>query len=154
MPTLTEIIFKGVASKIDFNFLSALLANSKETRFNAPEIVSSGRFEDVANILNSESYVDFVITANSLNVSGQFVRDVFINLGLNDGEVELLFYFNLEDVGYFSLKENIDHLRKWVERFNTRYNFERYICQMDNAGDEEYYFNENGLGPLYQKLSS
>jgi hypothetical protein len=154
MTTLTEIIFKGIDSKIDFSFLSALLANSKETRFNAPEIVSSGLFEDVANVFNSESYVDFIITTNSLNISGQVVRDVFINLGLDDGEVELLFYFNLEDVGYLSFKDNIDHLRKWAEHFNSGYNFERYICQMDNAGDEEYYFNENELGPLYRKLSS
>ncbi|SMP29221.1 hypothetical protein SAMN06264346_11188 [Chryseobacterium profundimaris] len=47
---------------------------------------------------------------------------------------------------------NLDYVKIWTKEFQKNYNFEYYICQMDNANEEEYYFDSNGTGQLYDKL--
>ncbi|MGM9508120.1 hypothetical protein ACS5NO_10340 [Larkinella sp. GY13] len=153
MTTLTEIIFKGISSILNFSFLADLLIQAKDVRFHAPDVPSTKNFEKIINIFNSDNYIDLVITTDNLNINGKYIPKVFINLGRNNEEFEILFYFDLKDLRGVNLKENIDFLKDWCYTFKNQYNFTNYVCQIDNAGEEEYYFNNAGLGSLYKKIS-
>ncbi|MDQ0781254.1 hypothetical protein [Chryseobacterium sp. W4I1] len=146
---LIEVIFRGLFSALNFNFVEKILLDAKEVRFNEPEINSKKDFEEMINIINSNSYFDLVINTNLLDIKGKFIPRVFINLGRNNDEVELLFFFDLRDLGETNFKTSINYLKDWVEGFQKEYNFNYFICQPDNADQYEYYFDINGYGKLY-----
>lgn len=50
-------------------------------------------------------------------------------------------------------KMNIDYLKNWTKEFQRRYSFEYFICQIDNAAKDEYYFDSNGIAKLYKDIS-
>lgn len=41
----------------------------------------------------------------------------------------------------------------WTKELQRRYSFEYFICQIDNAAKDEYYFDSNGIGKLYKDIS-
>lgn len=153
LTTLIELIFKGGFSDINLDFLSELVLEAKEIRLNAPELSFSDEFDAIVKIFELNSYVDLVVTTDKLNIAGKIVKDVFINIGRNNNEIELLFYFDLKDLNGSANKSDIDNIKTWANSLQKKYNFIYCICQMDNAGDEEYYFDSNGIGPLYKLLS-
>lgn len=51
-------------------------------------------------------------------------------------------------------KMNIECLKKWAEKTQTKYNFQSFICQIDNAQRGEYYFDNNGIGKLYNGIDN
>lgn len=146
---LIEMIFKGVLPTLNLNFLKNLLLDAKEIRFNDPEVSGKDCFEDVLDVFHSNDYVDFVVTTDKLDINGEIVPKVFINLGLDGEKMELLFYFNLQDLNKNSLAESLDYLKNWADNFKSYYEFDQFICQMDNANEDEYYFDDQGRGPLY-----
>jgi hypothetical protein len=150
---LIEIIFRGKSLITDFSFLIRFLKSCGEVRFNFPEVTISTNYEDIIKIFKSNSYVDFVITINELDILGRIVPNVFINLGLDDGKVELLFFLDLKDLSKTGHREGIDLLKDWAYEFKTKYRFDTVVCQMDSGNSREYYFDENGFGPLYNQLS-
>ncbi|WP_265130975.1 hypothetical protein [Chryseobacterium oranimense] len=145
---LIEVIFKGLFSVIDFSFLEKILLNAKEVRLNDPEINFIKKFEETINVIHSNSYLDLVINTDFLDIKGKIIPRVFINLGRNNEEVEILFFFDLNDIKESNFKMNIDYLKSWTEEFQKKYNFEYFICQPDNADQHEYYFDANGQGKL------
>ena len=48
---------------------------------------------------------------------------------------------------------NIDYLKNWMQGFQHKYSFRYFICQMDNAGKDEYYFDSNRIGKIYDEIS-
>lgn len=150
---MVEIVFKGIFSALNFSFLRKLLTDAHEVYFNSPARNFVITFSSVIETMNFENYVDFVINTDCLHINEKVVSKVFINLGRKDEDVELLFFFDLKDINEPTQKMDIDYLKSWVEEFQKQYDFEYFICQMDNADEKEYYFNSNGLGPLYDKLS-
>ncbi len=64
-----------------------------------------------------------------------------------------MFFFDLEDLNEATQKMNIDYLKEWAEEIQKEYNFNYFICQIDNANKEEYYFDSNGIGKLYDEIS-
>lgn len=77
---------------------------------------------------------------------------MFVNIGRNDDDFDLLFYFDIKDLDGNNYKLKVDHLNTWANNFCDRHNLNYFIGQMDNANDEEYYFDSNGIGPLYDKI--
>lgn len=149
---LIEVIFKGVFSTLNFSFLGDLFIKAKEVRFNDPEIDLVKDFEKMTAIINSNDYFDLVINTDFFSVSRITVPKVFINLSRNKEEVEILFFFDLEDLRETDLKKSLDYLKKWVQEFQNKFGFEYFICQIDNANDDEYYFDIKGFGKLYNNL--
>ncbi|KMQ59943.1 hypothetical protein ACM46_16930 [Chryseobacterium angstadtii] len=147
-----EIIFKGLFSVSNFNLLKKLLLNAKEVRFNDPEINSVNGFDEVIKIINSNTYFDLVINTDHLEIKEKIVPRVFINLGRNNDEIEMLFFFDLKDLNESNFKISIDYLRDWAEEFQKKYSFKYFICQPDNADQYEYYFDINGQGSLYNNI--
>lgn len=135
------------------SFLDEILADCKEGRFNSPEAFVSSNYNEILKVFEKNSYVDFVVTTDKLNINGQIVKNVFINLGLDSDELELLFFFDTKDLKDLNFKEGIDFLRIWARNFQDKYGFEYVLCQIDNGSEQEYYFDNNGLGPLYSQLS-
>lgn len=146
---LIEVIFRGLFSALNFNFVEKILLDAKEVRFNEPEINFIKDFEETINVINSNSYLDLVINTDFLDIKGKIIPRVFINLGRNNEDVEILFFFDLKDIKESNFKMNIDYLKSWTEEFQKEYNFEYFICQPDNAGQYEYYFDTDGQGKLY-----
>jgi hypothetical protein len=150
---LIEIIFKGIFLSTHPGFLSKLLIGSKELRFNSPEVSSNYNSYEVINIFQTNDYVDLVIITDKLEVNAKSIKNVFINICRNDTELKVLLYFDLNDVAIGTDKDNIDYLKSWTNEFMNKYNFEYFICQMDNANEDEYYFDTIGLGPLYSEIT-
>lgn len=146
---LIEIIFKGGFPTLNFSFLKRLLLNSKEVRSMDPEINSIKDFDEMINIINSNSYCDLVISTDCLDIRGRIIPSVFINLARNNNEVEILFFFDLMDLKESDFKMSLDYLKDWIEEFQIKYNFNYFICQADNADQDEYYFDINGKVKLY-----
>ena len=147
--TLIEIVLKGLFSTVNLSFLKRQLDKAKEVRFNSPQLPQVSTFDEVAEVFQQNTYVDLVITTDKFCIDDRMVKNTFINLGRNDNDVELLLYFDLKDFDVDYDRLSIDYLKSWVDRFARQYNFEYFIAQMDNAGEDEYYFDKNGFGPLY-----
>lgn len=86
-------------------------------------------------------------------MEGKIVPKVFINLGRDNNDIEILFFFDLRDLNEATPGKNIDYLRKWMSEMKRKYHFQYFICQDDNAGEDAYYFDSNGIGRLYNKIS-
>lgn len=151
---LIEIIFRGIFSVLDFSFLRELLAKAREVYFNFPEINSAVAYNDIIEIINSDTYIDLVINTDYLLINEKNIPKVFINLGRDNEDIELLFFFDLKDLGEATQKMNIDYLKSWAEEFQKRNNFGYFICQIDNANKDEYYFDIYGIGKLYKDINT
>lgn len=149
---LVETIFKGNSRKINFLFLHDLLIGAHQVYFNFPVSVKDVTPPNILATVNGNTYVDLVINTNNLLVNGKFVRKVFINLGKQDDLIDILFFFNVDDLGLDDSKANLKLLKLWAEKFAIMFGFEYFICQFDNAEKNEYYFDANGYGPLYDNL--
>ncbi len=150
---LLEIIFKGLFSILNLGFLPKLLVNAKDVRFNHPEISNPENHAEISKIFKNNEYVDFVIISDEFCLDGKITPKVFINLTKDKDNFEMLIYFDLHDFNKKDEKNGIDDLINWADSFKRDYSFNYYVCQIDNANEKEYYFNSNGLGPLYQRLS-
>lgn len=89
---LVEVIFSGTLSTLDFSFLKKLLIGAKEVRFNFPETNSIGNFDEILSEIISNSYVDLIINTDYLEILGKDISKVFINLGRDEKEIEVLFF--------------------------------------------------------------
>jgi hypothetical protein len=148
---LVELIFRGKFNLNKLSFVTELLKNTKEIRFNFPGIETHLNYKEIVDVFDLNDYVDFVITTDNLNISGQPVKNVFINIGLNEEVLEFFFFFDLKDLNKTSDKMSLDFLRMWCNEIIKKYSFESNICQIDNGNVLEYFFDETGLGPLYPK---
>lgn len=153
MNLLIEIIFRGVVSSTNFDFLKDLIIRAKKSYFNSPEIPSIKTFDEIIEILNANVYIDFVINTDEFRVCNKNIPNVFINLGRNNNDIELLFFFDLKDLGDLKIKDSVDCLKDWTMEFKNNYKFDYYICQADNANDGEFYFDSHGRGNLYDMIS-
>ena len=149
--TLTEIIFRGSALCVDLSFLKILMSGCIVSRFDVPEVDNVIEYKAALEVISSNEYIDFVVTANKISIGERSLQNVFANLGLNEGHYELLLFFDLKDLDYRSYKASIDSLKEWTDKFQKDYNFEYAVCQLDNGSENEYYFDSNGLGPLYKQ---
>jgi len=150
---LIELIFRGLVSVLDFNFLKDFLTDAKDVRFNFPEGDFSGDFDKTLITISSNSYVDLAISTDYLDIRGETISRVFINLSRDNDNIEVLFFFNLIDLKGATPKLKADYLKSWSEEFQKTYSFEYFICQIDNADQYEYYFDSNGIGKLYNSLN-
>lgn len=146
---LVELIFRGSLPSVNLNFLNNLVVGARELYFNSPEMSTVKTLEEVLEILNLNDYVDLVINTDELNMYKKNIPKVFINLGRNNDEIEVLLFFDVMDIKEPTLKTSMDFLKKWAIEYMTNYNFNYFICQMDNGEKEEYYFDSNGPGKLY-----
>jgi len=149
---LIEIIFRGLFATVDYSFLGPFILNSKEVRFNSPEMPNLKDFGEVKSILDENEYADLIINTDLFYFGIKEVSKVFINFCKNGDQIEFLIFFDVTELNTGSLKLNIDYLKSWVEDFQIKHRFSYFICQMDNAQCDEYYFDQNGLGKLYYEL--
>ena len=146
--TLTEIIFTGVASKIDFQFLKELLSKSDRIRFNFPE-EGNNNYSFIVNLLESSEYIDIAFDSLKLNS----ISNVFANLVLNNEKIELLFFLDLKDTYCETHKESVDMLIAWAKDYGSTHNFDTIKCQPDNAEEDEFYFKDGEYGSYYNRLT-
>ncbi len=149
-----DLIFKGKTGKIDFRFLELLLSNAKNAYFNYPLNHAISPISEVYAAVADNDYVDFVIIKEFLVINRKDVPKVFINMGRNFDDIDILFFFDINDINEPSLKMNFDYLKIWAHTFQAQFHFDQFVCQMDNADDKEYYFDSKGYGQLYHDLSS
>jgi hypothetical protein len=146
---LVELIFKGDFNKADLNILEMLLGEATEVRFNFPFNKSAGPVGEINSIVGAETYIDLAISTDKLKLGEMIIPNVFINFGRNYDDVEVLLFFNIDDIKQSSTKGNFNFLRKWAEKMIDQYRLTYYICQLDNGTKDEYFFDSHGYGPLY-----
>lgn len=143
MTTLIDLIFRGSFSIIDFSFMKRLILQSREMNFNFPENISEITFEEIIKVFNSNNYVDFVISINCMSVDEIVIHDVFINIGREDENIEMLLFFDLKNLNN-NFQEGLDYLYHWSTSFKNKYCFEGFTCQTDGVNSEnEFYFESN-----------
>lgn len=153
MLTLTEIIFSGKISTINISsFTKDMLSNYKEINLDSPYFAQVITSDEVINIFKTSDYVNLVITYDKFNILEINIPRVFSNIGIENGEIEILIFFDLKDLNGTSYKEIINILRDWCKKFQESYKFDYFRCQIDNADEDEYYFDSYGLGPEYKKI--
>lgn len=145
--TLTEILFGGSVSKLNFEFLKDLLYKSEQVRYNFPEGENID-YNFIVNLLKNSEYVDIAFDSLILNS----IPNVFANLVLDNERVELLFFLDLKDIRFETNKESVDMLITWAQDFGVTYNFEVILCQPDNAEKDEFYFKNGNYGSCYWKI--
>ncbi|MCX2481991.1 hypothetical protein [Pedobacter sp. MR2016-24] len=127
------------------------LFDFKKVQVHYPEDSVPESFEEIGVILNDNVYVDLTIATDFLNINEILVEKVFIGFTKNYENFELLFFFDIRDLKHLNIKEAFGELIYWTDFFTTKYSFNHYVCQMDNGNKNEYYFDINGLGPLYKE---
>lgn len=148
MSTLIELIFKGQVVKVDFSFLERYFGNSTNIVLNFPEKEISS-YEEVVGLLKADNYVNIVINDTILEVYSKIVKNVFVDITVDSGFIDLLYFFDYKDVGIIAFQDVMNILRKWSMEHRDYYNFEYIICQSDNGGADEYYFDNEKFGPLF-----
>ena len=146
---LVEIIFRGSFSDTNWDFIRGFLSKSKRVYFNIPEIDLSISFDVVIDSMKSNYYFDLVINTDFLEIKEKVIPQVFINITRNHNEVNILLFFDVNSLDEASSQTNLDYLRDWAIQFEKEFRFEYFICQIDNAGDGEYFFDSKGIGKLY-----
>ncbi len=126
-----------------------LLLNCRDASFHFPEDSSFKTIDEIIVIYNCNNYVDFALSLNAVNIGELVIPNVFANIGIDDGVFELLLFFDLKDVASGNYKYSIDILQYASFQFQNKYGFNSFRCQIDNGNENEYYFDNNGVGPLY-----
>jgi len=140
MTTLIDLIFKGNFVNTDLSFIKECVLQSKNMYFNSPENIYVNTFDEIIKIIESNNYIDFVISADLIKLDKISIPNVFINIGRDDQDIEILFFFDLKDLkGNF--QESLDYLYNWSIFFKNKYHFKNFMCQSDGTNfDREYYF--------------
>lgn len=118
----------------------------------APEIDGLNKYREIVEVFTSNDYVDLTISSDSLIIEEKIVPGVFVNVGKDSDMLELLLFFDIQDLKCASDKENVLFLMHWANRFKNAYMFENVSCRIDNGNEFETYFNNDSFGPLYEEL--
>ena len=147
--TLTEVVFKGVISKVNFAFIGDLLVKSNCVRFNSPEKLKNCDYSFIISLLKDNGYVDIAFDSFELD----FVSNIFVNLVVDNGEVELLFFLDIKNIDREAFKESVDMLIAWAKEFGLDHSFDLVVCQPDNAEPDNFYFKDGKYGSSYGGLT-
>ncbi len=150
--TLIEIIFKGKLEKVNLNFIQYFLTDSVKIRFNYPENVEKETYESICELFLQENYIDMVIITKKFSLCNFSDKNLFINIGLDDNQIELLLFLDIKDIISTDLKEGINKLKEWAYDFFKNFSFEDMVCKMDGEDYDNNYFSKDGDGPLMNKI--
>lgn len=142
MNTLVDLIFKGYVSKINFDFVAKVISRPREIKFNFPENISDKTYtsDKIIEIFKFNDYVDLIISTEMLDLDSIKFPDVFINIGCNGEEVEMLLFFDINDLNN-DFQKGLDILFDWSTSFKNKYYFESFFCQTDGVNnDDNFYF--------------
>lgn len=78
MDSLVEVIFRGLFPSVNLNFLKELVMRARELYFVEPEDSRADAFDKIIEIINSSTYIDFVINTNEWSIHEKKVSRVFI----------------------------------------------------------------------------
>lgn len=146
MKTLIDLEFKGELPAVNLAFLKNLFDEKGDIYFVQPDVSGFETYNDVVQIINSNSYIDLVISTNSFHVFDLVIPNVFVNLGRNEHQIDLLYFFDLSDVGNLVGLDRLRYLREWATAFKNEFGFNYFICQDDYG----LYFDTNKEGPLFR----
>ncbi len=143
MITLVDLIFKGSFSNICFDFLNNINSDFEDRTFIFPENVSIKTFDNILNIFKLNDYVDFKISAKTITFNNIILPNVFVNIGRDNNDVEMLLFFDVKDICE-NFNQGLTILQDWAITFKNTYNFDAFFCQTDGTNyEEEYFFKSN-----------
>jgi hypothetical protein len=144
MITTVDILLNGSKQEIENNFLEEFLEKASQLTFNDPPILANDNLDYILQIIKENEYIDLVIISD-LTFGEETVKNIFINIGVDNDGVEVLLFFDL-----LELKKDprtaLHIIKSWCASFADTYNCHSYVCQIDNGDEDEYYFNEKGWG--------
>lgn len=98
------------------------------------------------------AFVRQSLVPKDMKFGDALVKKPFLNIGVDDGILAMLIFFDLKDIAIGSNKDKIDGLMEWALGFLKVHHFDTVRCRIDNGNPDEYYFNEHGRDPLYSDL--
>ena len=153
METIIDLIFRG--QKPDFNLVRDLLEMSDDFYLTVNDDYN---IRDKSEVLKQFQNTDgenlnLALNHSTLNFGQYEASNSYINLIQENGESELLFYFDVNDLFLNDYKKAIDFLFAWGDSFLKRHTFfKEMICRIDEGNNSETFFTEKGWGPLYKKM--
>lgn len=147
MVTAIDLIFYGSLSVISFDFIKNITLDSSVVSLNFPENMSTETLDQIIGILNTESYVDLVITTDCINLFGIKIPSVFLNIGIDEGMVEVLMFFDVKNINN-DFDKGLNDLYDWSTSFQNEYNFDHFFCETDGVNSNEEYYFANERPPL------
>ncbi|MCC9042298.1 hypothetical protein LNQ81_06280 [Myroides sp. M-43] len=151
---LIDVVFIGVYNDCIYNLLSYLHLNGKMcdyVQYNEKEIARENfRLDE----LGQGSYVFFSLGMSVLTLENYVVPDLYIDFTKQGDNVEILLYFDIEDLVGITTRDKLDGLKLWCDRVMLIYSFSTYSCCMDNGDvtdtNELYFDSEGRYGSLYK----
>lgn len=112
MTTFIDLIFKGYSKNINYDFLDKFMISTEDINFMYPENITKISKEIILHVLESNNYVDLVISANYIELFEFHISNLFINISRNDKNIEILLFFDLKD--------SINYLYEWSILFKNK----------------------------------
>lgn len=144
-----DLLFRGEVGKVNPSFVDDCICSC--------DIISEVLSETDTNNISLEKLKVIVAEANDAYVimfesnvvkMGDSIIKPFIDVTIINKNIELLFFFGVNEVNGANNEERIAFIHEWSKHFCSKYGFEYYKFQMDGADEDEYYFDSYGLGPL------
>lgn len=151
LTTGTEIIFRDELKNVQKTFFEYLIKDSFQFSLLEPKSLSDLGSIDMIDILYHSEYVDLIFN-KKLRFVDYEIPDVFVNIGIDNRLLDVLFYFDLRDFDSHNYKNIVDSLFIWSKQISQEYNIKEFVCQIDNANPDEFYFNQDQFGIIYYQL--
>lgn len=150
MEEIIELIFYGKIEGLNLQFLKEYLTTAKNTTLNGESVQLGSAYDLVDTLKQNREYIDLSFGLDSLDFNGSLIPKVYCEFGLSEnGNAEVLFFFGIKDAPGEGLIEKLLFTRKWANEFKEENALETFVCQLDNGNEDEYYFNDVALGPLF-----
>ncbi|WP_121964596.1 hypothetical protein [Myroides sp. N17-2] len=151
---LIDVVFIGVYNDSIYNLLSYLLLNGKMcdyAQYNGKEIA---REDFHLAEIGQGSYVFFSLGMRVLTLENYVIPDLYIDFTKQDDNLEILLFFDIDNLGGITTQDKLDGLKLWCDRIKDKYSFSTYSCCMDNGDvtdiNELYFDSEGRYGSLYK----
>ena len=127
MFTKIDLIFTGSFKRVALTPLLDFFQNAKSSWFNSPEIPTPLNKEDIIKVINTNDYIDYVISSETVEIASSKISGAFVNLGRDDDSFELLLFFDLRDLQKENYKTAVNDLQVWSIQFRNNYSFDNVI---------------------------
>src|SRR5688572_16754078 len=117
MFTKIDLIFTGSFKRVALTPLLDFFQNAKSSWFNSPEIPTPLNKEDIIKVINTNDYIDYVISSETVEIASSKISGAFVNLGRDDDSFELLLFFDLRDLQKENYKTAVNDLQVWSIQF-------------------------------------
>ncbi|MGE7773786.1 hypothetical protein ACQKLP_03645 [Chitinophaga sp. NPDC101104] len=144
-----DLVFRGNLPRLNLAFLEFLPDKSIEIMMDDPADVEVQTGGEIMDVFRRHPTADCIFKTNDLVIANRKLKYAFIHIMRMGNTVELLLFFDAQELSAPTFKKNLDLLAAWSASFREEFGFDEFDCRIDNGDADERYFNDQGTGPLY-----